>query len=55
MSFQSLSFLAFLALTAIACGLLRPRSALAGQAALGASISAAEAGRLLPCCAPGAS
>ena len=40
MSFQSLSFLAFLALTAIACTLLRRRSALAG---------------LLPCCAPGAS
>lgn len=37
MSFQSLSFLAFLALTAIACTLLRRRSALAGQAALGAA------------------
>ena len=37
MSFQSLSFLAFLTLTAIACTLLRRRSALAGQAALGAA------------------
>lgn len=37
MSFQSLSFLAFLALTAIACTLLRRRSALAGRAALGAA------------------